>query len=422
MKVISFLGITQYKNTHYVWQNKEYETEFFAEAVAHLLNPQQMIICVTPTVREAEKSKNWVELQKRFNAHAINYRGLEIPEGHSDKELWEIFAALTDAVQEGETVVFDLTNSFRSLPFLSFLAIAYLRIARNVKVEHVLYGAWDARDENNRSPVFDLTPFVELLDWTTATNRFVETGDGRALTHLLKAGMPNGAQMGENLEMRTIGKNLKLAADTIQTISLALQVTRPMEVMASAAHLSSVFEQTLPVISRNSPPFAVLANSVTEQYGQFGLEGAGEKKNVNENLWRQLKMMQWYLEHEQIVQAATLMREWLVSLLAFKFNAPMLEYEDSRKLIENALNNSAESKKPNPRKREKSHFDDLFLTMPEHADITRIWDKMAHVRNDIAHVGMRVSAETALQLEQKVRAFLPQLERLAELLLPKSQI
>lgn len=421
MKVISFLGINRYERTYYSWKNMEHETEFFAEAIAHFLKPMQILVCITPTVRQGQKSQNWDNLQKRFEEMSVDYKGLEIPEGRSDKELWEIFNVLTDAVQENETVVFDLTNSFRSLPFLSFLAIAYLRIARRVNVAHVLYGAWDARNENNRSPVFDLTPFVELLDWTTATNRFIETGDGRALTDLLKEGMPNGAQMGQDIDMRTTGKNLKLAADTIQKISLALQVTRPLEVMNSAAHLSSVFEQTLPVISQKAPPFAVLANRVAQQYGQFGLESAEEKKNVNENLWRQLYMIQWYLEHEQIVQSATLMREWLVSLLAFKFNAPMFE-KSSRDSIEKALNNSVESKKTNPRKIESSEFDALFLRMPEHADMTRIWDKMAKVRNDIAHVGMRVSPETASQLEQKVKAFLPQLERLAELLLHHSPI
>lgn len=424
MKVVSFLGVNKYSPTRYVWDGKEKETEFFPEAVAHFTKPQKILICLTPTAREGERSTNWQELKKRFERDGVPFEPLPIPEGHSEPELWEIFNALTNAVQDGEEVAFDITNSFRSLPFLSFLAIAYLRIARNVNVAHVLYGAWDARDENNRSPVFDLTPFVQLLDWTTATNRFVETGDGRALTELLKLGIPSGAQMSKDLEMRTIGKNLKLAANTIQTISLALQVTRPMEVMASSAHLSDVLERTLPAISQTAKPFEVLASKINEQYGQFGLEQAGDRENARENLLRQLKMMQWYLEHEQIVQAVTLMREWIVSLLAFKFDAPMLDYENSRKLIEKALNNSVELKKQNPRKVEKSKYDDLFLKMPEHADITRIWDKIAHVRNDIAHVGMRVSAETAAQLEQKVKAFMPQLEPLSNVLIsnPQSQI
>lgn len=417
MKVISFLGINRYERTFYTWQDQEYETEFFAEAVAHFLKPEEMLVCVTPTVREGQKSGNWTELQKRFDALSVAYKGIKIPEGRSDKELWEIFDVMTDAVQEGETVVFDLTNSFRSLPFLSFLAIAYLRAARNVKVDHVLYGAWDARNQENRSPVFDLTPFVALLDWTTATNRFVETGDGRALTQLLKMGMPSGVQMGQDLEMRLLGNNLKLAANTIQTISLALQVTRPIEVMESAAHLSSTFEQTLPAIAENARPFAVLAESVVEQYGQFGLEGAGETQNIVENLRRQIKMIQWYLDHEQIVQASTLMREWIVSLLASKLNESRFDYEENRRLIEKTLNNAVELSRPNHRKVETSPFDEGFKKMPEHAMIYKLWGKITDVRNDIAHVGMRIAPQTAIQLEQKVKAFMPQLEKLMDVLL-----
>ena len=413
MKVISFLGIGQYKTTFYTWQNNEYETEFFAEAVAHLLKPEEMIVCVTPTVREGEKSRNWANLQKRFEAASIQYCGLEIPEGHSENELWAIFDALTGAVLEGEEVVFDLTNSFRSLPFLSFLAIAYLRIARNIKVKHVLYGAYDAKDQNNRSPVFDLTPFVALLDWTNATSRFLETGDGHSLSDLLKSGMPTGVQMGENLELRMLGQNMKYSAEAIQTVSLALQVTRPIEVMESSAHLSDTLMQALPLFAEKARPFAVLAEKVVGQYGQFGLEDAAESVNFNESLKRQLTMIEWYLSREQVVQAATLMREWVVSLLAYHFNVPMFDLKTGRELVEKSINNGVERRKINARPIDPGSLDERLEGLPQAELIYGLWSRMAELRNDIAHVGMRPNPKTASQLKQKISALLPQFEKLA---------
>ena len=409
-KIITFLG-TSPKDTIYEWQGKTYPGKVFAEALRMFVDFDKMLVLTTP---EAAK-KTWPLLADLQDARI---QQVPIPDGKDIDDMWEIFRAVIAEVDQGETVIFDITHGFRSLPFLAFLFAAYLKTAKKVTIEAVYYGAFEMAAQNdNKAPVIDMSPFVNMLDWITATEGFVETGDGRALTHLLKLGMPTGLQMGQDLETRMMGKNLKLTADTIQTISLALQVTRPMEVMASAAHLSSVFEQTLPVISDNAPPFAVLASSVAQQYGQFGLENAEEPQNLKENLLRQLKMVQWYLEHEQIVHAATLMREWLVSLLAFKFDAPMFDYEHGRFEIEKALNNFVESLKGQPHIREKSRYDLSFTEMPERAEIAKLWNRMSKERNDIAHVGMRINPNTAAQLEQKVKAFLPQLERLAELFL-----
>ncbi|MCQ3978453.1 MAG: TIGR02221 family CRISPR-associated protein, partial [Anaerolineae bacterium] len=38
-----------------------------------------------------------------------------IPDGHSEADLWQIFEALTQAVGEGDELVVDITNGFRSL-------------------------------------------------------------------------------------------------------------------------------------------------------------------------------------------------------------------------------------------------------------------------------------------------------------------
>ncbi|MDX9992706.1 MAG: TIGR02221 family CRISPR-associated protein [Anaerolineales bacterium] len=420
MKVISFLGTGKYESTTYFWNERESQpTRFFPAAVTELLKPDEILICATPTVRG---HANLPELQKKLDEVGAHWRVIEIPEGHSEADLWAIFDALTGAVESGETVAFDVTHSFRSLPFLAFLAVAYLRIARNVQVEHVLYGAWEARDtQTNRSPVFDLTPFVSLLDWTNATNRFLETGDGRPLATLLKAGMPSGPQMGQDLQLRSLGANLRSAAQAIQTVSLALQVTRPMEAMESSAHLAEVLEQALPVFTQKARPFAVLAESVAQEYGQFGLENASEPENFDDGLRRQLKMIAWYLEREQVVQSATLLREWIVSLLAYHFGAAMFDLEGGRNLVEKALNNSVEKRKPapGPITAGRFGFDEQFEALPQAETLRALWSKVTNLRNDIAHVGMRQNPKTASQLKQKVETLYPQLEQLADQFLPK---
>ncbi len=400
-KVISFLGNSPYKETTYVYQGQQYSTRFFPAAAAFFVHPDELYVCVTPTVKV---HANLSDLGAELDAQGISWAPLDIPEGRSEAELWQIFDEITMAVDEGETVVFDVTHSFRSLPMLVFLAVAFLKAAKSVQVERVFYGAFDARDQQtNLSPVFDLTPFASLLDWLTATSRFVESGDGVALAALLRAGMPSAVLMKEDLASRSLGKNLRLAAESIESISLALRLARPIETMQSAAQLESTLNRSMPGIQQRAKPFALLVNSLVQEYGQFALEDTDDDENLREGLRLQLKLIDWYIRRRQIVQAATLAREWVVSLLALDFGAPMFQYKRGREQLEWALNNAVELKKPYPRPiAHVSDYDARLASHPKLGDLIRIWNQMSAIRNDIAHVGMRIAPEPASLLKQKM--------------------
>lgn len=412
MKVISFLGPTNYSETIYHYQGCECRTRFFPVALSHFLKPQQMLVCATPTVREHQNLK---DLQAALDQMKTPHRVVDIAEGHSEQDLWEIFAAITGAVDEDEQVVFDVTHSFRSLPMLVFLAVAYLKAARQVKVERVLYGAWEARDlQTNRSPVFDLTPFVSLFDWTSATTRFVETGDGSALAKLLRAGMPSGSQMKEDLETRALGKNLRLAAEAIDSVSLALRLARPFEVMQSSAQFETALEQSRPGIQARAKPFALLVDSMVQEYRQFALEEPDERERWEEGLRLQLAMIDWYIRRRHIIQAATLAREWIVSLLALEFDAPLFDLKKGREQVEWALNNAAERARPKPRKpKHASVYDDELSKYAHEGDLVRLWSRITDLRNDIAHAGMRSSPKQASLLKQNMESLYADLERIA---------
>ena len=254
MKAISFLGTTNYTSTVYTYGGRSRQTRFFAETLPYFFpDLERVLVFVTPTVARHE---NLAELQARLGDLL---EPVIIPEGRSEAELWQTFEALTGAVAPGDTVLFDITNSYRSIPLLVFLVAAYLRAVRDVTVARVIYGAFEARDkEANRTPVFDLTPFVSLLDWLTASARFIETGDGRALAALLREQMPPGLAMRDDLEARAWGKGLKDAADTIEHVALALRITRPLETMEAAAQLDQVLRQAREAVSARAQPFALL--------------------------------------------------------------------------------------------------------------------------------------------------------------------
>jgi CRISPR-associated DxTHG motif protein len=413
MQVISFLGPASYSSTTYVLGDQEYTTRFFPAAVARLTRPDLLLICATPTVQD---HPNLRDLQTELDALGIAHRILPIPEGHSESDLWNIFDTLTGAVAANETVTFDVTHSFRSLPFLAFLAVAYLQAAKRVNVQRVLYGAYEARGESNRSPVFDLTPFVSLLNWIAGTERFIETGDGQALADLLRAGMPPGIQMRDDLTARALGRQLKSAADAIASVSLALRVTRPIETMQAAAQLTTTLNQALPGIQQGAKPFTVLAQRVTQEYGQFAVKHPTEPASWRENLRQQLRMIDWYLNRELVVQAATLAREWVISVIAFKLRVPLFDYDQGRKPVEDALNNAVEKHRSEPRPIKPSRLDAVFEQSPFATPATKLWSSLTGLRNDIAHVGMKFKTqpESASHLKQKTLAIYADLVNFAE--------
>jgi CRISPR-associated DxTHG motif protein len=162
-KAIIFLGVKPI-DTNYVFPDgREYIAPFFGIALANFVPGLRMRVFVTATT----KKESLPTLQCAVAKFVTDIQSVDIPDGRNDEELWAIFQAVVDAVDPGEQLIFDITHGFRSLPFLSFLAVAYLRVVKNIQLKGVYYGNFEARDQSvtpNRTPVIDLTPFVDLLD------------------------------------------------------------------------------------------------------------------------------------------------------------------------------------------------------------------------------------------------------------------
>jgi len=302
MKIISFLGLSNYAETTYVSpiDSEKVTTPFFQEALVEFYHPETLYVLLTQTVEKSiprgASESNWEALQKRLNGK-VNLQPIKnIPERNSPEDIWLIFQQVTNCLQDGDSVIFDITHSFRSVPVVALIAVSYLRVVRQVKIEGLLYGAFEAQNkETNETPTFDLLPIVSLLEWTTATDQFIKTGNGEALASLL----------------HTNSTTEKLAA-SIKGIAQGLQLLRPMDVMRESALLPDRIKEATPIVSQSVPPFESLLERVEKDYGTFGLANPEDyTTNSKFSLIRQLKMIEWYAEKGQTVQALSLAREWL---------------------------------------------------------------------------------------------------------------
>ncbi len=415
MKAISFLGTTRYSSTTYVFRPADgeaiaFETPYFAEALVHFFPELECVfVLVTPEVQVHE---NWEALQSRLGEKVTP---VYIPTGHSESELWQIFNALTSVVHSNDTVIFDITNSFRSLPFLTFLAAAYLRTAQQVKVEAVLYGAFEARDQTtDRTPVFDLTPFVTLLDWITATNQFIYTGEGHYLAHLLSTTdtfvHPRRELTEKERKAEMRAKRIQGAAHAIEETSQALLTTLIPHSEQSSEQLVKRLAEATQDLADQAPPYRLLAERIQLTYAPFAMAAPMSDK-IAEDLIRQYKMVRWYLDKGHLPQGFTLMREWMVTAVAHRLglqSPEILDHKAERHEIEQALGWASRTQQNKALLRTPpSHWAKALQTFPEFEAIATFWNELTQWRNLIDHGAMRKN-----WAEYRVKTFVDKSEEL----------
>jgi hypothetical protein len=399
MKVISFLGTSNYTETTYVYKGVECYTNLFPEALYAFFQPEHLAVFVT---KEAEE-KHWQALHRKFEERQVAQvlHPVHIPMGRSEVELWQIFDQLTAQIEDGEEVVFDITNAFRSIPVLVFIAIAYLRSARHVQLKAITYGAFEAK-ENNYSPVFDLSPFITLLDWTTATDKFLKTGNASELVKQLE----NAHQLPyttDNQPKENLPRQLKNVANKMDVVSQALRLARAQEAMSATGEMIDRLEQARAEVMAWAKPFGVLLDQTKEAYQPFALNQPDQ--DVRQNLSIQLQLINWYLERGQTVQVIILAREWLVTLVAYRLGWHMIA---DRKSAEDALNSGAKALEDN------QPLPTLASQISTNTtDLFKVWSSLGDLRNDVAHTGMRSAPRKTSKIIQSSEELYNRLSTLA---------
>ncbi len=255
--IVTFLGDRGLRETKYSFgdRNQSYTGGVFAEALVQFCEFDRMIVCVT----EKAKLNTWSKL---VNLHSDpRIQALDIPTGTDTGEMWQTFEIIAAEIPEGESVIFDITHGLRSLPFLVFLFAAYFKAAKNVSIEAIYYGALDLTTEEI-APVIDLSEFISMIDWITATTRFTEMGNGQALADLLRNEIPTNGELSDRSDWTDLSVSLENTASAIETISLALSITRPIEVMASAAKLEATLKRSADAFGQRARPFQLLSDRV----------------------------------------------------------------------------------------------------------------------------------------------------------------
>lgn len=372
MKLITVLGTGKYEPVTYRWNDHTYETSFVQEALVHWLKPE--VTCVLLT--EKARAGQWQDLHQKLQGHTHTVE-IDIPDGKSEAELWEIFAAISKDVQEGDEIVFDITHGFRSLQMIAMLTIAYLKQVKGVKVQHVVYGVYER--DNPMAPILDLTLFADLLDWLAAAKMFITTGDSSELGRLIQE-VQNDAYRNRKAYGENLPRALKNFGAALAEVSHDLLLTRVPNLPKSVSNLIEKQKRASAEVSDWTPPLTLLLDKIADAYEPF----------QDDSLPTQAKLIRWYLNHNHIVQAMTLAREWVVSYHLHK------EGKDWR----------------DPHEREW-----MEQLLGEFLKLSPLWSKITGTRNDLAHCGFsREEGQvlSATSIRQNAEEVVKQIERLAQ--------
>ncbi|GAB4375366.1 MAG: hypothetical protein Kow0042_20780 [Calditrichia bacterium] len=424
-KFIAFLGTNPYLECSYYFTDPKaefYPTRFVqVSLIRHLalsgeLNEEsEIFILVTGEAKE----RNWkdgtdregqplegletqlsrlkAELEKQ-SKRLPPFRLIDIPEGKSEEELWAIFNIIAEKIQDGDHLFFDITHSFRSLPMLALVVLNYLRVVKNVTIEKIYYGAFETLGpipqvketelEARNAFIFDLTPFVDLLQWTTAADHFLRTGNTLLMTELTHRKTQPLLQMSKGQDraavtLHKLGKTLSKFTKDLMTIA---GPELPYDVYQVKAHLENAR-----IHANEIPPLANLLDKILTEFSQTETP---QHVVENTNL-----LVEFCFKHGLIQQGFTLLDENLITYGCLRFG---LDYQQPkhRKLFTSALE-IKDKRIPENKWRLQNGWDNedqkLFIRKIVSSDVEpliKLRSKIAPKRNALNHASFNVTGTT----------------------------
>ena len=402
---LSLLGAGRYVACRYRYHDAVSEpVEFIQTALAELAfheeNYTAVVVCTDGAIEA-----NWSLLAQEFAQHKLVLPDrLKVPRGENEEQLWAIFEQLVERIPEDAQVWVDVTHAFRSLPLVIIIALQYLKVVKNVTIRGVYYGAFerlgkvqDVRKiapEERIVPVFDLSAFITLFDWSLAAHSFLKLGHSGALTALVKQGITPVLTQTEGRDESAAA--LRRAVQAVDGFSESVRFLRGKEISEGSFH-ADIREQLEKVRSKLIPPVVPVLEK---------LETVFEKYNDTDSK-NGLRAAEWALDHGMPQQAITLLQETVITLLVGKL--PQIGTvggeKEQRTFVAKLLNvvaqNTTEDKWEHPLKEHPDVVRAAWTCIDKR--VAEAYRNLTTDRNDMNHAGFRQKPSKPARLEKRCR-------------------
>lgn len=406
---ISILGTGLYGKCKYTAENFcSNETKFAQQATLEFINAKEWTEKDKVFIVLTEKAKelNW-DSTERFDSKTeklIKYSGLKhvlanmhlpiepeeisIPDGKNEDEMWKIFNSIFEKLEEKDELYIDLTHSYRYLPMLMLVLSNYAKFLKEVKINYLSYGNYEARNESNEAPIVNLLPISFLQDWTFAAADYLENGNTYNLSELSKSNLTSILRNPDQ-DVKKKAFPIRDLMNSITNTTEDLQTCRGMNIVNST-NIKKLKENLSEIESTFVQPLNPVIDKIRHSFDKFD-----NKPNINNGF----VAAQWCFDNGLYQQSATILQENVVTFFCKRYNIEIND-EDRREIVNAAFyikSNKKEDdesswKVPNTDNNEedknaiKSILNDkYFLT----EGLVGAFSNLTELRNDINHSGMR---------------------------------
>ncbi|RMG41339.1 MAG: TIGR02221 family CRISPR-associated protein [Candidatus Dadabacteria bacterium] len=430
--LLSFLGTSSYLECCYNFQGSEVKTRYIQAALAQTVcsswGPEdRILIFCTKTALES----NWNSLT---DSNGKTHPGLEdslksldlpvkveqitVPDGKSTAEIWDIFNCITESVKAGDSLTLDVTHAFRYLPMLLLTATSYARVLKRADVEAIYYGALEALGspdavrelpvKERKVPVFDLTEFVTLMDWSQAVDRFITAGDGNSLSEVAKREIKRSKES-PSPPPGDIRPHLGKLPEALKNFADVMGTCRGPHIPKSAATL----KECISALEHSDSPRVLLPllSRINAELSQFGKTAIGDF----------VEAAKWCAKHNLIQQGYTILQEGLISYFLAACGYKHCKYQLScRQLVNQAAfkiyYNEKDGKKGKVRPpvisnpEEQETYNALVELMQGCKPLVETHVKLGGSRNDLNHAGMNNNPTSAVKIRNNLNRIIKRVE------------
>ena len=344
---------------------------------------------------------------------------VDIPDGFSSDDIWEIFEKMFKELSEGDKVYFDITHAFRFIPMLGYSLLNYAKALKNVEVCGIYYGAfeklgpaWKVNEmpmQKRNAPILNLLSLAELQDWTAAASDFVNYGMTEKLVQMTRHRIR--PVLRETKGADEDASKLRQISDILQKMTLAFATNRGRQIFEELQF--DKLKSLLQDFSLTSSNFIKPLNAIIKRLGEE-IKGFASNDPLH---W--LKSAAWCEKYGMYQQGFTQLQEGILTYLCLYFKQ---KYQDDfydwkekepRDLISAAINlvrkGEDEWKFASPEAKERVKRQ-LIRDKMIHA-LEETYKDLTNLRNDINHGGYTQNTKSA-KFQKRLGEYIREVEKI----------
>ena len=305
----------------------------------------RIIILLTNDAKEKNWDKSITERLNRKTEQMEAYIGLEqvlqdmnlpcsvetisIPDGKDEDEMWAIFNAVYEALLPNDELYFDLTHSYRYLPMLILVLGNYAKFLKGVKVKHISYGNYEARNvDSNEAPLMDILPLTMLQDWTFAAADLIQNGNIKKLLELAKSSAltPLLRQKGEkNLSRRMVDEPMMNYVNALKNFLQDMKLCLAPNILSGITinDIRTRHENIIDVKDELIAPIPPIIEKIEQSLSTFETTDTMQP----ESLQNGYEAAKWCYNHQLYQQAVTILDENITTDFCQRIGTNESEYE-----------------------------------------------------------------------------------------------